>query len=138
MKNLMLIVVLLLGGWSFSPAADAARRCSNCGVVEDVERYVERERRSSGGATVLGAVIGAVVGNQIGSGDGRKAATVAGAIAGGAIGHNAGKRRNEQVVWEFRVRMDSGRTRQYKQYDNPDQLQRGDRVIVRNGYVELF
>ena len=33
--------------------------------------------------------------------------------------------------------MDNGRRGEFRQYDNPDRLQRGDRVVVRDGYVAL-
>lgn len=139
MKNLLLAALFCLSGFGFTSTAEA-RRCANCGIIEVAERYVERGRDRGGhGGAIVGALIGAAVGSNIGSGDGRRAATVAGAIAGGAIGNNADKRRRgDRVVWEFRVRMDDGRRREYRQYDNPDRLQRGDRVIVRDGYVELY
>ena len=63
-----------------------AQRCRKCGVVEEVDRFQQREPSSSGGA-ILGAVIGGVLGSQVGSGSGRRAATVAGAVAGGVIGN---------------------------------------------------
>lgn len=137
MKNVLLATALAVSAWTVSMDAEA-RRCRQCGVVEDVDRYVERERTSGGGA-VLGAVVGGVLGSQVGSGSGRRAATVAGAVAGGIAGNNAEKRNaRERVVWEFRVRMDNGHVRQVSQYSNPDRLRRGDRVRVRDGYVELL
>jgi outer membrane lipoprotein SlyB len=139
MNKLLLVstATLLLNGLTVAPEAEARDRCRNCGTVEHVERYVERGQRSHGGA-VVGAILGAAVGNQVGSGSGRRAATVAGAVAGAAIGNNSDRRRAERVVWEIRVRMDNGRVQEYSQYDNPDRLRRGDRVLVRNGYVQLY
>lgn len=130
---------VLLTGLTVAPEAFARERerCRNCGTVEHVERYVERGERGHGGA-VVGAILGAAVGNQVGSGSGRRAATVAGAVAGAAIGNSSDRRRAERVVWEIRVRMDSGRVQRYSQYDNPDRLRRGDRVQVRHGYVQLY
>jgi outer membrane lipoprotein SlyB len=109
--------------------------CRDCGTVSSVER-VSREDKHLGGGTVLGAVVGGVLGNQVGKGDGRKAATVAGAVAGGVVGHQVEKRhRDDRVVLRIRVRMDDGRTLAFNQRDDYD-LRRGDRVRVRDGYVE--
>lgn len=134
MKQFWMVLVLALSTLVVSFDAQA-QRCRQCGVVEDVERFVQRERTSGGGA-VLGAVIGGVLGSQVGSGSGRRAATVAGAVAGGVIGNNSERnRRDERTVWEFFVRMSDGRVRKVTQYENPDRIRRGDRVRVRNGYI---
>jgi len=137
MKQFWMAVVLAITTLVISYDAQA-QRCRKCGVVEDVERFVQRERTSGGGA-VLGAVIGGVLGSQVGSGSGRRAATVAGAVAGGVIGNNAERnRRYERTVWEFFVRMDDGRVRKVTMYDNPERVRRGDRVRVRNGQLQLL
>lgn len=135
MKQFWIVLVLALTTLvSFNAQA---QHCRQCGVVEDVDRFVQREHTSGGGA-VLGAVIGGVLGSQVGSGSGRRAATVAGAVAGGVIGNNTERNnRYERTVWEFFVRMSDGRVRKVTQYDNPERIRRGDRVLVRNGVVSL-
>jgi outer membrane lipoprotein SlyB len=137
MRQFWMALVLAVSTLVISYDAQA-QRCRKCGVVENVDRFVQRDR-SSGGGAVLGAVIGGVLGNQVGSGSGRRVATVAGAVAGGVIGNRTERnRRDERTVWEFVVRMDDGRTRRVSMYDNPDRVRRGDRVRLRNGVLEVL
>lgn len=107
-----------------------ARRCDSCGTVEAIHEDWERDRPGGGGA-VIGAILGGVVGNQVGSGSGRRAATVAGAVVGGVAGHEVERRRgNEQRVYRFEVRMDSGQWAEVTQRELRG-LRVGDRVDLR-------
>jgi len=61
---------------------------------EETQYYsVDRRARSTGGATLVGAVIGGVIGHQFGSGSGNDAATVAGTLIGAAVGNDAARQR---------------------------------------------
>lgn len=132
-KPVVASLVLLAIGVS-APDASARHR-SNEGTVYSVDRVVQQDKHLGAG-TAIGAIAGGLLGNTVGDGDGRKAATVAGAIAGGAIGHHVEKqRRDGEVRYHIRVRMDDGRMIRYTQ-DESFGLRNGDRVRVRDGYVQ--
>jgi outer membrane lipoprotein SlyB len=115
------------GGYS------SQRRCSQCGVVNDVQQiYIDKSVSPLG--MVLGAVVGGVAGSTIGKGDGRTAATVVGAVAGGAVGNQVGKRNGQDVGWQVRVRLDDGRDATVTQAEDP-QVRRGDYVEIRGDRV---
>ena len=109
--------------------------CDHCGTVRSVQR-INYHDRGLGAGTIIGALVGGAIGNQVGKGDGRKAATVVGALAGGAVGRDAARdRRRQRDAYRINIRMDSGRLITYDQ-DSLQGLRSGDRVSVRNGYVE--
>ena len=121
---------------------NGSRVCNQCGVVQSVRQvYVQ----GGGGnnshvlGTIIGAVAGGLLGNTVGKGDGRKAATVAGAVAGGAVGNNVAKNISgggNSTAWQIVVQLDNGRYATVTQRNNPN-VQRGDRVQVRNDHVYL-
>jgi outer membrane lipoprotein SlyB len=108
--------------------------CSNCGLVERIERVTAHGGGTSGGGAVLGAIVGGALGNTVGKGDGRKAATVAGAVAGGLIGNEI--ERNQagggDTWYEVFVRMDNGERIVTRQYGIAG-LREGSRVEIRDG-----
>ena len=99
--------------------APRANVCAACGTVEAVTT-VQRQGDVNGVAvgnttiglgTVAGGVIGGLLGNQVGGGNGKTLATVAG-VAGGAYAGNAIEKNMKKVtVYDVRVRMDDGSTR---------------------------
>lgn len=99
--------------------APRANICASCGTVEAVTA-VQRQGEVNGVAvgnstiglgTVAGGVIGGLLGNQVGGGNGKTLATVAG-VAGGAFAGNAIEKNMKKVtVYDVRVRMDDGTTR---------------------------
>ncbi len=99
--------------------APRANVCATCGTVEAVTP-VQRQGEVNGVAvgnttiglgTVAGGVIGGLLGNQVGGGNGKTLATVAG-VAGGAYAGNAIEKNMKKVtVYDVRVRMDDGSSR---------------------------
>ena len=99
--------------------APRANVCAACGTVEAVTT-VQRQGQVNGVpvgnttiglGTVAGGVIGGLLGNQVGGGNGKTLATVAG-VAGGAFAGNAIEKNMKKVtVYDVRVRMDDGSTR---------------------------
>lgn len=110
-------------------------RCSNCGVVKEVQQvYVERKSNGTLGA-VIGAVAGGLLGNTVGKGDGRKAATVVGAVAGGVVGNKvATANSGTDVAWQVTVRLDNGQYVTVTQPEDP-RVREGDYVQVQDGRV---
>ena len=99
--------------------APRANVCAACGMVEAVTA-VQRQGQVNGVpvgnttiglGTVAGGVIGGLLGNQVGGGNGKTLATVAG-VAGGAFAGNAIEKNMKKVtVYDVRVRMDDGSSR---------------------------
>ncbi len=119
---------------------NGSRVCNQCGTVQSVRQvYVRSDNQSHVLGTIIGAVAGGLLGNTVGKGDGRKAATVAGAVAGGAVGNSVAKRNSSgtTTAWEVVVHLDDGRYATVTQRGNPN-VQRGDRVQVRNNHVYLL
>ena len=59
---------------------------------------------------VAGGLVGGIVGNQFGGGSGRDAMTALGAVGGAAAGSRMAANANTQVVPEWTVRLEDGRT----------------------------
>ncbi len=110
------------------------RNCSDCGVVQRIDR-VDDGRRGGAGGAVAGALIGGVVGSQVGSGRGRDAATVAGAVAGGLVGRDMARRSDDGYYVVF-VRLYSGHDVRIEQYDL-NGVREGSEVVVRDGHAQL-
>lgn len=104
------------------------------GTVSGID-VVPVAQRTSGGGALLGAVIGGVLGHQVGGGSGRDAATVVGAVGGAVAGNQIEKRRkNDDEFFRVSVRLDSGQMQLFN-YQRIDDLQVGDRVMVRDGQL---
>lgn len=113
-----------------------ASYCQDCGVVSNIERY-DGDHRTSGAGAVAGAVVGGLLGNQVGGGSGKTAATVVGAVAGGVAGNQIEKNTRDGSTYAVSVRMDDGRDLRFEGR-NLANLRPGDRVSVRNGYINLL
>ena len=61
------------------------RDCHQCGRVTDIERVYARDRSTSGGGAVIGAIVGGLLGSTVGKGDGRTAQARDGRLAFGAL-----------------------------------------------------
>lgn len=112
-------------------------RCSQCGVVQSVQR-VYLDGGNSGHGTlgaVIGAIAGGVLGSAVGKGDGRKAATVVGAVAGGVAGNQVGERTGGgDQAYRVVLNMDDGQQAVVTQRDNPG-LRSGDYAEIRGQQV---
>lgn len=99
--------------------APRANVCASCGTVEAVNA-VQRQGEVNGVAvgnttiglgTVAGGVIGGLLGNQVGGGNGKTLATVAGVAGGAYAGNTIEKNMKKVTVYDVRVRMDDGTSR---------------------------
>ena len=99
--------------------APRANVCASCGTVEAVNA-VQRQGEVNGVAvgnttiglgTVAGGVIGGLLGNQVGGGNGKTLATVAGVAGGAYAGNTIEKNMKKVTVYDVRVRMDDGSSR---------------------------
>ena len=96
-----------------------ANVCLSCGTVEGVTA-VHRQGQVNGVAvgnttiglgTVAGGVLGGLLGSQVGGGNGRTAMAVLGAAGGAYAGNTVEKNMKKVTVYDVRVRMDNGTTR---------------------------
>ena len=96
-----------------------ANMCLSCGTVEGVT-VVQRQGQVNGMAvgnttiglgTVAGGVLGGLLGSQVGGGNGRTAMAVLGAAGGAYAGNTVEKNMKKVTVYDVRVRMDNGTTR---------------------------
>lgn len=96
-----------------------ANVCLSCGTVEGVTA-VQRQGQVNGVAvgnttiglgTVAGGVLGGLLGSQMGGGNGRTAMAVLGAAGGAYAGNTVEKNMKQVTVYDVRVRMDNGTTR---------------------------
>ena len=96
-----------------------ANVCADCGTVENVTA-VQRPGKVNGVAvgnttiglgTVAGGVLGGLLGHQVGNGNGRTAAAVLGAAGGAYAGNKIEQKMKTVTVYDVRVRMDDGSTR---------------------------
>lgn len=88
----------------------SSRLCVECGTVRSITP-VGSEGRSTGVGAVVGAIIGGVAGRQVGGGTGRDVATVAGAVGGAVAGNAVERARNDDLVYDVRIRMEDGSER---------------------------
>jgi outer membrane lipoprotein SlyB len=114
--------------------AQPARICHDCGRVESVQP-VQSQASPSGVGVVGGAVVGGLLGNQVGGGNGRTLATIAGAVGGGYAGNEVEKRTRTATTYQVRVRMEDGQIRNFP-YNSQPNWRQGDRVRVRDGYLQ--
>lgn len=125
-----------------TPVAAAKNICADCGTVEAVTA-VQRQGKVNGVdvgnttiglGTVAGGVVGGLLGNQVGGGNGKTAMTVLG-VAGGAFAGNAIEKNMKKVtVYNVRVRMDDGTTRNM---DVSSAIAVGSRVTVEGKNLRL-
>lgn len=82
-----------------------------CTVVSVRKVKVQGNDKLSGNVAgmAIGALAGGALGNTIGGGRGRTLATVAGALAGAAGGSYAQKKLEDQVGYEYTVKLEDGR-----------------------------
>ncbi|AYQ28858.1 MULTISPECIES: glycine zipper 2TM domain-containing protein [unclassified Polaromonas] len=116
--------------------------CATCGTVEAVTP-VQRQGQVNGVAvgnqtiglgTVAGGVVGGLLGNQMGGGDGKTAMTVLGVAGGAFAGNQIEKNMKKVTVYEIRVRMDDGSTRNMELSSS---VPVGSKVIVEGKNLRL-
>jgi outer membrane lipoprotein SlyB len=119
-----------------------ANVCATCGTVEAVTP-VQRQGQVNGVAvgnqtiglgTVAGGVVGGLLGNQMGGGDGKTAMTVLGVAGGAFAGNQIEKNMKKVTVYEIRVRMDDGSTRNMELSSS---VPVGSKVIVEGKNLRL-
>ena len=114
-----------------SYGAQAAPACRNCGVVQSVNAYQIRPRKSVAGM-VGGGVVGALVGSQFGHGSTNTLATVGGAAGGAYVGNKIGQKVEAKTRYRVVVRMDDGRIKTFSYAARPG-FSAGSYVRVENG-----
>ena len=116
--------------------------CADCGTVQSVTT-VQRQgpvngvpvgNTTIGLGTVAGGLLGGLLGNQVGNGNGKTAATVLGAAGGAYAGNVVEKNMKKVTVYDVRVRMDDGTTRNM---DISTSLPVGSKVIVEGKNLRL-
>jgi outer membrane lipoprotein SlyB len=116
--------------------------CADCGTVEAVTA-VQRQGEVNGVAvgnttvglgTVAGGVIGGLLGNQVGGGNGKTAMTVLGAAGGAFAGNQVEKNMKKVTVYQVRVRMNDGSTRNV---EVSSAIPVGSRVIVEGNNLRM-
>lgn len=110
-----------------------ASQCSNCGVVESIDR-VEKKGKGTGLGIIAGGVAGALLGNTLGQGHGRTAMTVLGGAGGAYAGNEIERSTRKTSSYRIRVRLDTGAIRIINQNHQPTVLP-GDHVQIINGVV---
>lgn len=116
--------------------------CADCGTVESVTP-VQRQGQVNGVAvgnttvglgTVAGGVIGGLLGNQVGGGNGKTAMTVLGAAGGAFAGNKIEQNMKKVTVYQVRVRMNDGSTRNVEVSSS---VPVGSRVIVEGNNLRM-
>jgi outer membrane lipoprotein SlyB len=119
-----------------------ANVCASCGTVEAVTP-VQRQGKVNGVdvgnttiglGTVAGGVVGGLLGNQVGGGNGKTAMTVLGVAGGAFAGNQIEKNMKKVTVYEIRVRMDDGSTRNMELSSS---VPVGSKVIVEGKNLRL-
>ena len=116
--------------------------CADCGTVEAV-MPVQRQGEVNGVAvgnstiglgTVAGGVVGGLLGNQVGGGSGKTAMTVLGAAGGAFAGNQIEKNMKKVTVYQVRVRMNDGTTRNVEVSTS---IPVGSRVVVEGNNLRM-
>lgn len=116
--------------------------CADCGTVEAVTP-VQRQGDVNGVAvgdttiglgTVAGGVVGGLLGNQVGGGSGKTAMTVLGVAGGAFAGNQIEKNMKKVTVYQVRVRMNDGTTRNVEVSSS---IPVGSRVIVEGKNLRM-
>ncbi len=116
--------------------------CADCGTVEavtPVQRQGEVNGVAVGGTTVgigtvAGGVVGGLLGNQVGGGSGKTAMTVLGAAGGAFAGNQIEKNMKKVTVYQVRVRMNDGSTRNVEVSSS---IPVGSKVIVEGNNLRM-
>ena len=126
-----------------TPVAVArANVCAACGTVQAVTA-VQRQGQVNGVAvgnttiglgTVAGGLLGGLLGHQVGNGNGNTAATILGAAGGAYAGNKVEQNMKKVTVYDVRVRMDDGSTRNL---DISTAVPVGAKVIVEGKNLRL-
>lgn len=126
-----------------TPVAVArANVCAACGTVQAVT-VVQRQGQVNGVAvgnttiglgTVAGGLLGGLLGHQVGNGNGNTAATILGAAGGAYAGNKVEQNMKKVTVYDVRVRMDDGSTRNL---DISTAVPVGAKVIVEGKNLRL-
>ena len=114
-------------------AAPAPKVCNNCGVIEAIHEVNTRASGSGVGAAG-GAVVGGLLGNQVGGGNGKTAMTVLGAAGGAFAGNKIEQNMKKVTVYQVRVRMNDGSTRNVEVSSS---VPVGSRVIVEGNNLRM-
>lgn len=123
-------------------AAPRPVACADCGTVEAVTA-VQRQGEVNGVAvgnttvglgTVAGGVVGGLLGNQVGGGSGKTAMTVLGVAGGAFAGNQIEKNMKKVTVYQVRVRMNDGSTRNVEVSSS---IPVGSRVIVEGNNLRM-
>lgn len=125
-------LALAFGPGGFAAAQSNAKKCTNCGNVEQI-RTVEQSDWKKYAAPAAGAIVGGVIGNQFGGGSGKTLLTIVGALGGGLAGHKVESKTRDKV-YEVIVRMDDGSHRTIT-YQSEPPVREGDRVRLRDGQL---
>ncbi len=116
--------------------------CADCGTVEAVTA-VQRQGEVNGVnvgnttvgiGTVAGGVVGGLLGNQVGGGSGKTAMTVLGAAGGAFAGNQIEKNMKKVTVYQVRVRMNDGSTRNVEVSSS---IPVGSKVIVEGNNLRM-
>lgn len=116
--------------------------CAECGTVQSVTA-VQRQgavngvpvgNTTIGIGTVAGGVLGGLLGNQVGNGNGKSLATVLGAAGGAYAGNTVEKNMKKVTVYDVRIRMDDGSTRNM---DISTAVSVGSKVVVEGKNLRL-
>jgi outer membrane lipoprotein SlyB len=128
---------------SATPVAVArANVCADCGTVEAVTA-VQRQGQVNGVpvgnttiglGTVAGGVLGGLLGHQVGNGNGKTVATVLGAAGGAFAGNKVEQNMKKVTVYDVRVRMDDGSTRNL---DISTAVPVGSKVVVEGKNLRM-
>ena len=119
-----------------------ANVCADCGTVESV-MAVKRSGKVNGVAvgettiglgTVAGGVLGGLLGHQVGNGNGKTVATVLGAAGGAYAGNKVEQNMKTVTVYDVRVHMDDGSTRNLDISTAPAV---GSKVIVEGNNLRM-
>ncbi|HYW56605.1 MAG TPA: glycine zipper 2TM domain-containing protein [Polaromonas sp.] len=125
-----------------APPAQKPIVCVDCGTVEavtPVQRQGEVNGVNVGGTTVglgtvAGGVVGGLLGNQVGGGNGKTAMTVLGAAGGAFAGNQIEKNMKKVTVYQVRVRMNDGSTRNVEVSST---IPVGSKVIVEGNNLRM-
>ena len=131
----LLAVSAVAGAQTYGPKDEGRRFNDGSKVVchnVEVQRNSKDPNRITGTAT--GAVVGGLLGNQVGGGNGKTAMTVLGAAGGAFAGNKIEQNMKKVTVYQVRVRMNDGSTRNVEVSSS---VPVGSRVIVEGNNLRM-